>query len=201
MHQLAGKQSLQTVQDIVQGQYPELTVKLIQTDQLESNQANISAFYDPELDEDDLVCITVELIFSNKDTHIVWCPEVVDFFVQKLSATIKHEKLHQSQHRARNFEDAPTGYDNRNMEYEYMSRPDEIEAYAMNIADELVRKSDKETAKTLLRMACKTAVYKDKQGNLFSPDLFAYMSMWNFDSRRPVIKRLLKKTWEYIHEH
>lgn len=201
MHQLAGKQSLQTVQDIVQGQYPELTVKLIQTDQLESNQANISAFYDPELDENDLVCITVELIFSNKDTHIVWCPEVVDFFVQKLSATIKHEKLHQSQHRARNFEDAPTGYDNRNMEYEYMSRPDEIEAYAMNIADELVRKSDKETAKTLLRMACKTAVYKDEQGNLFSPDLFAYMSMWDFDSRRPVIKRLLKKTWEYIHEH
>lgn len=201
MHQLAGKQSLQTVQDIVQGQYPELTVKLIQTDQLESNQANISAFYDPELDENDLVCITVELIFSNKDTHIVWCPEVVDFFVQKLSATIKHEKLHQSQHRARNFEDAPTGYDNRNIEYEYMSRPDEIEAYAMNIADELVRKSDKETAKTLLRMACKTAVYKDEQGNLFSPDLFAYMSMWDFDSRRPVIKRLLKKTWEYIHEH
>ena len=201
MHQLAGKQSLQTVQDIVQGQYPELTVKLIQTDQLESNQANISAFYDPELDENDLVCITVELIFSNKDTHIVWCPEVVDFFVQKLSATIKHEKLHQSQHRARNFEDAPTGYDNRNMEYEYMSRPDEIEAYAMNIADELVRKSDKETAKTLLRMASKTAVYKDEQGNLFSPDLFAYMSMWDFDSRRPVIKRLLKKTWEYIHEH
>lgn len=201
MHQLAGKQSLQTVQDIVQGQYPELTVQLIQTDQLESNQANISAFYDPELDEDDLVCITVELIFSNKDTHIVWCPEVVDFFVQKLTATIKHEKLHQSQHRARNFEDAPTGYDNRNMEYEYMSRPDEIEAYAMNIADELVRKSDKETAKTLLRMASKTAVYKDEQGNLFSPDLFAYMSMWDFDSRRPVIKRLLKKTWEYIHEH
>ena len=201
MHQLVGKQSLQTVQDIVQGQYPELKVKLIQTDQLESNQANISAFYNPELDEDDLVCITVELIFSNKDTHIVWCPEVVDFFVQKLSATIKHEKLHQSQHRARNFEDAPTGYDNRNMEYEYMSRPDEIEAYAMNIADELVRKSDKETAKTLLRMASKTAVYKDEQGNLFSPDLFAYMSMWDFDSRRPVIKRLLKKTWEYIHEH
>ena len=82
-----------------------------------------------------------------------------------------------------------------------MSRPDEIEAYAMNIADELVRKSDIETAKTLLRMASKTAVYKDEQGNLFSPDLFAYMSMWDFDSRRPVIKRLLKKTWEYIHEH
>ena len=79
-----------------------------------------------------------------------------------------------------------------------MSRPDEIEAYAMNIADELVRKTDKASAIALLRMANKTAQFKDEMGNFLSPDLFAYMGMWNFDSKHPVIKRLLKKIYQYI---
>jgi len=84
------------------------------------------------------------------------------------------------------------------MNYEYMSRPDEIEAYAMNIADELYRKVGKEDAIALLRMAKKTAQFKDEMGQFLSPDLFAYMGMWNFDSKHPVIKRLLKRIYQYL---
>ena len=79
-----------------------------------------------------------------------------------------------------------------------MSRTDEIEAYAMNIADELVRKADKDGALALLRMANKTAQFKDEMGNLLSPDLFAYMGLWDFKSNHPVLKRLLKKVYQYI---
>ena len=68
----------------------------------------------------------------------------------------------------------------------------------MNIADELVRKVDKDGALKLLRMANKTAQFKDEMGDLLAPDLFAYMSMWDFDSKHPVIKRLLKKIYQYI---
>jgi hypothetical protein len=113
---------------------------------------------------------------------------------------LKHEFLHQKQARARNFEEPTMGKDDRDTSYEYMSRPDEIEAYAMNIADELVKKADKDGALALLRMANKTAQFKDKMGNLLSPDLFAYMGMWNFNSKHPVIKRLLKKIYQYITE-
>ncbi len=79
-----------------------------------------------------------------------------------------------------------------------MSRTDEIEAYAMNIADELVRKADKDGALALLRMANKTAQFKDEMGDLLSPDLFAYMALWDFKSNHPVLKRLLKKVYQYI---
>jgi len=68
----------------------------------------------------------------------------------------------------------------------------------MNIADELVRQVGKEDAIALLRMANKTAQFKDEMGNFLSPDLFAYMGMWKFDSKHPVIKRLLKKIYQYI---
>ena len=82
-----------------------------------------------------------------------------------------------------------------------MSRPDEIEAYAMNIADELVRKAgDKKTALKLLTMAKKTAQFKDEMGNLLSPDLFAYMAMWDFNSKHPVMKRLLKRIYQFINK-
>ena len=68
----------------------------------------------------------------------------------------------------------------------------------MNIADELVRKVDKDGALQLLRMAGKTAQFKDEMGNLLSPDLNAYMSIWNYDSKHPVIKRLLKRVYQFI---
>jgi hypothetical protein len=68
----------------------------------------------------------------------------------------------------------------------------------MNIADELVRKTDKDTALQLLRMAGKTAYFKDEMGNLLSPDLNAYMGLWKYDSKHPVIKRLLKRVYQYI---
>ena len=92
------------------------------------------------------------------------------------------------------------GIDRRDINYEYMSRPDEIEAYAMNIADELVRKAGKDGAIDLLRMANKTAQFKDEMGNLLSPNLFAYLGMWKFNSKHPVLKRLYKKIYQYITE-
>jgi hypothetical protein len=82
-----------------------------------------------------------------------------------------------------------------------MSRGDEIEAYAMNISDELYRQVGKDDAIKLLRMAGKTAQFKNEMGQFLSPDLFAYMGMWNFDSKHPVIKRLLKRIYQYINTH
>ena len=77
----------------------------------------------------------------------------------------------------------PLGIDNRDINYEYMSRPDErSEAYTMNIADELVRKASKDGAIDLLRMANKTAQFKDEMGNLLSP---IYSLIWACGSLIP----------------
>jgi hypothetical protein len=163
---------------------------------VDKGDMNASAAYEQDDDEDGEIPFEITLVFSDKEDRMtVNDPNPL---INRILDMMKHEIIHQKQARARDFEDHTQGKDNRNMNYEYMSRPDEIEAYAMNIADELVRKTDKDSAIALLRMANNTAQFKDEMGNFLSPDLFAYMGMWNFDSKHPVIKRLLKKIYQYI---
>ena len=174
-------------------------VSMKQIDDIPKGDMNASAFYEQDLDEDGKIPFEIELYFSKEDDQPMTITNP-DPLVNKVIEILKHEFLHQKQARARNFEEPTMGKDNRDTSYEYMSRPDEIEAYAMNIADELVKKADKDGAIELLRMANKTAQFKDKMGNLLSPELFAYMSMWNFNSKHPVIRSLLKKIYQYITE-
>lgn len=173
-----------------------VNVEMIRSGNVPKDEMNANATYDQDDDEDGEIPFEIELIFSkDQDRMTVTDPAP---FVNRVMDMMKHEMLHQSQAQSRDYEDFPRGYDKRDQNYEYMSRPDEIEAYAMNIADELVRKVDKDGALKLLRMANKTAQFKDEMGDLLAPDLFAYMSMWDFDSKHPVIKRLLKKIYQYI---
>jgi len=163
---------------------------------VDKGDMNASAAYEQDDDEDGEIPFEITLVFSNKEDRMaINDPNPL---INRILDMMKHEMIHQKQARARDFEDYTQGKDKRNMNYEYMSRPDEIEAYAMNIADELYRQVGKEDALKLLRMAGKTAQFKDEMGNFLSPDLFAYMGMWNFDSKHPVIKRLLKKIYQYI---
>jgi hypothetical protein len=163
---------------------------------VDSGDMNASAAYEQDDDEDGEIPFEITLVFSDKDKRIkIDNPDVL---VTRVLDMLKHEMIHQSQARSRDFEPHGLGKDRRDSNYEYMSRTDEIEAYAMNIADELVRKADKDGALQLLRMANKTAQFKDEMGRLLSPDLFAYMAMWNFDTTNPILKRLLKKIYQYI---
>ena len=163
---------------------------------VDKGDMNASAAYEQDDDEDGEIPFEITLVFSNKEDRMaINDPNPL---INRILDMMKHEMIHQKQARARDFEDHTQGKDKRNMNYEYMSRPDEIEAYAMNIADELYRKVGKEDAIALLRMAKKTAQFKDEMGQFLSPDLFAYMGMWNFDSKHPVIKRLLKRIYQYL---
>ena len=166
---------------------------------VDKGDMNASAAYEQDDDEDGEIPFEITLVFSNKEDRMaINDPNPL---INRILDMMKHEMIHQKQARARDFEDYTQGKDKRNMNYEYMSRPDEIEAYAMNIADELYRQVGKEDALKLLRMAGKTAQFKDEMGNFLRPDLFAYMGMWNFDSKHPVIKRLLKRIYQYINTH
>lgn len=172
------------------------SVEIERSPRVEKGDMNANASYDQDADEEGDIPFEIELIFSSAEGRMtINNPNPL---IQRIMDMMKHEMVHQGQARARNFELHSQGKDRRDQNYEYMSRPDEIEAYAMNIADELVRKVDKDGALQLLRMAKKTAQFKDEMGNLLSPDLFAYMAMWNFDSKHPVIKRLLKRIYQYI---
>tara|TARA_B100000989_G_scaffold126549_1_gene93883 strand:+ start:4126 stop:4767 length:642 start_codon:yes stop_codon:yes gene_type:complete len=192
---LSGNMTYKQIAQSIQKAFPELKVEIETTPDLDVGEFSMGAEFDVDTKK-----IILYPQFSKKTNSINWTDSGVDTFRTLLNDVIKHERLHSKQFARRNYIDTSVGIDNRDANYEYMSRPDEIEAYAMNIADELIRKAGKDGAIDLLRMANKTAQFKDEMGNLLSPNLLAYLAMWNYDSTHPVLKRLYKKTYQYITE-
>jgi len=196
---IKGTQSHKEIIDIVEKHFSVATVDITRTPKLEVGELTISAHYDPESDEDGDDAVFINILFSEDGpAEFTWGKESKKYFLYKLKDTLKHEILHMTQYRNRNFHPGRDGFDSRDSNYEYMSRPDEMEAYAMNIGDEFIRKVGKEGAIDLLRMAKKTAQFKNKLGQFLSPDLLAYFAMFDFDSNNPVIKKLIKKIYQYI---
>lgn len=188
--QLTGTQDVKNISLIVQKTFPELNIASLQNNQIDTNTVNVGAVYDDE--EDD---ITVELMFSDEDT-VSWNAENRKEFLRKLQSTIKHEYMHADQHAARDYDADSYGMDDTTSSREYYSRGDEIEAYAMNIADELKRKQGVDGAMQILRTVTKSSQLKDKLGYLLSPDLKGYID--EFDDNPRVIKALLKKIYQFL---
>jgi predicted dehydrogenase len=200
--EIRGTQSHTDIVNLITKHFPMTTAKVHTTSKIDSGEMNISAHYDPDIDEEGGLPIHIDLMFSNKDDeNVEWTKQGRKFFLYKLQDTMKHELLHMTQHRERSFHPGRDGYVNdKGIEYEYMSRPDEIEAYAMNIADELTRHVGKDGAVELLRMAKKTAQFKTELGHFLSPDLMAYFALFKWDASNPVIKKLLKKVYIYLQQ-
>jgi len=188
--QLTGTQDVKNISLIVQKTFPELNIASLQNNQIDTNTVNVGAVYDDE--EDD---ITVELMFSDEDT-VTWNTQNRKEFLRKLQSTIKHEYMHADQHAARDYDADSYGMDDTTSSREYYSRGDEIEAYAMNIADELKRKQGVAGAMQILRTVTKSSQLKDKLGYLLSPDLKGYID--EFDDNPRVIKALLKKIYQFL---
>ena len=189
--QLTGTQNIKDISLTIQKAFPDLNVDSMQNKQIDTNTVNVGAFYDDEEEND----ITVELMFSDEDT-ITWNAENRKNFLRRLQSTIKHEYMHADQHAARDYGTDSYGSDDSTTSREYYSRGDEIEAYAMNIADELKRKQGIEGAMQILRTVTKSSQLKDKLGYLLSPDLKGYID--EFDDNPRVIKALLKKIYQFL---
>tara|TARA_B100000575_G_C23132544_1_gene657201 strand:+ start:65 stop:697 length:633 start_codon:yes stop_codon:yes gene_type:complete len=189
--QLTGTQDIEDISMIVQKAFPELNVDSLQNKQIDTNTVNVGAFYDDEEEND----ITVQLMFSNEDT-VTWNTQNRKDFLRRLQSTIKHEYMHADQHAARDYDADSYGSDDSTTSREYYSRGDEIEAYAMNIADELKRKQGVDGAMQTLRTVTKSSQLKDKLGYLLSPDLKGYID--EFDDNPRVIKALLKKIYQFL---
>ena len=178
-------------------------VNVLRSKNVEVGDMNMNASYDPIDDQEGFEHFEIELIFSKEDKTIAFSPEGVEAIKHRIVDVLEHELIHKSQYRGRGFKKQREFKPKKGLSdkvrrtREYLGNDDEIEAYAKNIASELIRKSDKETALTLLRMAGKTAQYREKK-NLLSPNLFGYFAAFDFDTGHPVIKKLLKKIFFYL---
>ena len=199
-----GTQSFREIITVVEKHFPMAEVNVVRVPDLKEGELTIGAHYDPEKDEESdgqETSVFIRIVFSTEGPKsFTWSKNSKKYFLNRLKDTLKHELLHMKQYRDRDYHPGSEGYDTSDNNKEYMSRPDEIEAYAMNIGDEFIRKVGKDGAIDLLRMAKKTAQFKTEVGYFLSPDLLAYFALFDWDTNHPVMKRLLKKIYQHIQE-
>ena len=187
------KQLKQTLKHLGVGE-----VTLDYVDQVDQGDMNLNATYDPWDDEDELDPYRIELLFNPKNkNNVKFSKDTLEEIKHRLIDALEHEMIHSVQYQKRDFK-TQRGFRSKNREQEYLGNQDEIEAFAKNISSELLRHADKDEATDMLRSVNNTTELRDKLGNLLSPNLVGYLRAWDFNTRHPVIKKLLKKVYNYI---
>ena len=159
--------------------------------EVEPTELNLNAFYDPERDEKQKPSIELILVTNPNDTHLILDQELWDLFVNRLADSLAHELIHMYQARTRNFLYVEHQA-RRNIQIDdnlvYLSDPDEIDAYAYNIATEL-----REHPNPLSKLINPAAVSVNDSINLW-----AYIQAFSKDLKNPVVKKLLKKIYKNL---
>ena len=147
--------------------------------------------------------LRIKELIKGKDKNLEFTKDGIANIRDRVLDALEHEMIHMRQYRSRSFV-RQRDYKTKDKEpdvkraKEYLGNDDEIEAFAKNISAELLRKRDKQTAIDLLRKVTQTAGLKDELGYLLSPNLLGYLAVWGFNTKHPVIKKLLKKVYNNI---
>jgi len=147
------------------------------------------------------------VVFPKENPNVTMDKEGWREFATKVIDFLEHEMIHQAQYRSREFRPGRQ-YRSRHTDptikqsQEYLGNPDEIEAYAYNLSRELLRKTNNDYDRTmrLLKNFSQTAMTKDQAGRLLSPNLSAYFKDFNYDTTHPVLKNLMKKTYQFVQQ-
>jgi pyrimidine operon attenuation protein/uracil phosphoribosyltransferase len=159
--------------------------------EVDPTELNINAFYDPERDEQQKPSIELILVTNPNDSHLILDDDLWNLFVNRLADSLAHELIHMFQARSRNFlfvehrQHRTIALDENLV---YLSDPDEIDAYAYNIATEL-----REHPNPLSKLTNPAAVSVNDSINLW-----AYIQAFSKDIKNPVVKRLLKKVYKNL---
>ena len=159
--------------------------------EVEPTELNINAYYDPERDERQKPSIELILVTNPNDSHLILDADLWNLFVNRLADSLAHELIHMQQARARDFLYVEHQA-RRNIQIDenlvYLSDPDEIDAYAYNIATEL-----REHSNPLSKLRNPAAVSVNDSINLW-----AYIQAFSKDLKNPVVKKLLKKVYKNL---
>jgi hypothetical protein len=151
----------------------------------------VNGEYDQEKDERGRVSIQIILITYPTDEVYLWDQEDFDFAIKQIADSIIHELSHMHQARSRDFESICLDYEEFENEKQqarhYLGHYDEVDAYARNIASELI---DSQSSKILKSPS--HARLED------SVNLWAYMNTFDKDISNPVIRKLLKKIYKNL---
>jgi hypothetical protein len=201
---LVGTMTHEEVADIVADQFPDVQVIIRNSPiyDMGPDMAITTGFYDPPTGDEE-ENIGLELLFDSPDREITWNNKNRKQFIRSIQDTLHHELLHKDQERSRQ----DRGYDResergsayaRDKSQPYFSVDDEIEAFALNSAEQLIRdaRNDKQRALEILRNARNAEELKNKLAGKKGSDLKRYLD--SFKPGDPTLKRFLKKVVQFI---
>jgi hypothetical protein len=151
----------------------------------------VHAFYDPGDDYENEISIEVLVYHNFNEAEQFKSTQIQEFLTQIYDAVV-HELRHQHQSRKRKYQ---TYSDHAVEPYsKYLADPDELDAYALSIAIELLRHMPLSRAKKYMSRI--SVMSKMKTGSkLVSPNLNAYVVYFGQNS---LIKKLSKKVYKHL---
>ena len=179
---------------------PGVKIQHVVSNQLDSGDMTVDAEYDEEQHSDSKShYIYVSLVFSPKDTELTILDKGLNYLTTQIANAIQHEMQHSKQYGGRNFERQrkftkfTSNIENVMAAQKYLGNDDEIDAFAVNIAHELVDHYG-DVNKSLQAMRNPKSIPMDA-----SMRLFAYSTSFLTDwSRSVVLKKLAKKIVAYL---
>jgi hypothetical protein len=169
----------------------DIILKLKKEKSLETDHFYVMAYYDPEDDFTNETPIEVIVHHNFEGDSKFYRLQITDFLIQIFDAVV-HELRHQMQSRQRYYE---TYSDHAQDPFsKYLADPDELDAYALSIAIELLRVMPASRAKKY--MSRMSILSKMKRGDmLVSPNLQAYVSYFHNNN---LLKKLAKKIYKHL---
>lgn len=155
---------------------------------LDQEEFYVNAYYDADNDCNNDTAIEV-IIYHNFNKQTSWdYSHITDLLVQVFDAIV-HEYKHRRQSIKRN-------YKTYWLHSEYLSDPDEIDAYSLSIAIELCRTLGKN--RSILYMHKLSKLSRLKINNkLVSPNLFTYVKVYK-TLNHPCLAQLAKKIYKRL---
>ena len=173
-----------------------IDVKHAEAAQVDQNDIDLNGFYDGGLDEAGDIPIEIYLVTNPMQDVMLIDAEQFNIISRRIADTLSHEVIHMHQYRARDFLEVEkieyTEFEDEEEENRwYLSSPDEINAYAYNIANELL---DKHNYPQVLEKLNKVKDISIED----SINLWAYVQAFSKDVNHPVLKRLIKKVYKSL---
>lgn len=143
-------------------------------------------------------CIELVFMYNPDDQSLSYNRLKYLRFCKLFADTVLHEIMHMRQYRRRNFKILPEYTSNaekteQRQEQSYLGSSDEIDAYAFNIACELMDKFGK-NQRRVLRYLNEDQKYKRRKFDCWR----MYLKAFNHDHNHIIIKRVKKKVIRYL---
>ena len=164
----------------------------------ESKAVWVGGLYDSVKDKKRQKSISILLQFHPETSEISLRSPGFKRMCNSIADTVLHEVIHMRQYRRRNFKDIPgyestANYGAQRTEQIYLGHNDEIDAYAFNIACQLMSRFDNDKKKVIQYLNSDLSDRRKKK------DTFKmYLNVFDHDHDHTVIKKLKKKVVNYI---